>query len=160
MNNITPQPYLSCTLLHDFQIYKILTLPYFSIFNRLKLQSYLNLVFSIEQNLSSTLLGHFQWKKTPAVPYFCFLNNITLQRYISRTIFSCFKQCKAPLIRYISILKRSKNQPYLTLAFKTNETPDVPYFILFNRIKAQQYLISAFSRKKPQLYLVFTFLIM
>ena len=40
-----------------------------------------------------------------------------------RTLFLLFEQYKTPAVPYFSILKRSKPQPYLFLAFKKNQNP-------------------------------------
>ena len=65
---VLPVPYFSI-----FKIIRAQAVPYFSISNRLKPQSYLILAFSMEEN--------------PASPYFTFLSNITTQSYLSCTLF-------------------------------------------------------------------------
>ena len=71
-NNITTQPYLSCTLFEHFKQYKITVVHHLNIFNILKLYLYVILAFSIE--------------KTPVVPYFCIFNIIRPRLYISCTL--------------------------------------------------------------------------
>ena len=62
LNNIRPQPCLSCTLFQHFQKYKTPAVPYFSISNRLKTQPYL-------------ILASSSMEENPAAHYFSFLNN-------------------------------------------------------------------------------------
>ena len=102
--------------------YKTPAVPYFSILNRLKSQSYLIFAFWTIADLSRTLV----------VPYFII-----------------FKQFKTPAVPYFSILYRLSSQPYLFFAFWTIEDPRrtlaLLYFRLYNNIRPQPYLVLAFQ---------------
>ena len=84
----------SRTLFLLFDPSRTLSIPYFSILNKLKPHTYSILAFSIEQN--------------PAVPYCSIFNRIKLQQYFilafsmkenpSRTLFLLFEQHNTPAV--------------------------------------------------------------
>ena len=118
----------------------IYSVSYFSIFNNIRPQSYLILVFSEDQNHNHTFFWHLKKKLKPQ-PHLILAFPIKSQQYVI-SAFSIDKNSSSTLFLFC--------QHYKTLA--------VPYFSIFNRIKPQQYFVIAFSIEKyPSLTLFLLF---
>ena len=109
-NKTLKVPYFS--IFDNIRPQSYLSRTFFSMFNNLRTQPYLILAFSIIQDPSRTLFWYFKQIYTPAIPFFSILNRIKPQQYFS--IFNGKKPSCNLLLLFGQDPSRTLAVPYLS----------------------------------------------